>query len=105
MSSRAARVWLTLIVRLLVVIPLLTPSAAHAQEPQPLVARKIPEPRPWTDADYAGIPASSHPEVLTWERAYTLALIQYRMPTNERVLAETLDPKSIDEQAKGLGVA
>jgi hypothetical protein len=78
----------------------------HAQQEKVVEGLKIPEPKAWTDADYAGIPASSHPEVLTWERAYTLALIRHRnpQPAGGRVLAETLDPKALADQAERLGV-
>jgi hypothetical protein len=75
-------------------------SAAKAGETIKVVAPKV-----WTDADYAGIPAASKPEILTWERAYMLALIRHRTPFKERVEAETFDPKAVDEQAKKLGVA
>jgi hypothetical protein len=55
------------------------------------------------DKEIAGLSASSHPEVLTWERVYALALVRARRGPGLR--AEALDPKVIAEQAKRNGVA
>jgi hypothetical protein len=59
------------------------------------------------DTHAAGLSEGSRPEVLTWERAYDLALIHGRAPRAVRGsgLAPTLDPKALAEQAGRLGVA
>ena len=64
--------------RFLTVILPISPLAVQAQPLEPPGDIKVPKRSVWTDADYAGLPAASHPEVLTWERVYTLALIQLR---------------------------
>lgn len=98
---------------ILVVIGCMLPSAAGAQglparaDPPPeglLISGEAPPP---DDAELAGLPPGSHPAVLTWERAYTLALIRCRAPgpAGPRALAESLDPKTVAEQAGRLGVA
>jgi hypothetical protein len=55
------------------------------------------------DRTLAGLPADGRPEVLTWERAYTLALVRCRSP-RPAALADSLDPKQLAEQAQRLGV-
>ncbi len=55
------------------------------------------------DREAAGFARDSRPDLLTWERVYTLALVRAR--GGHRPLAETLDPKALDEQAARLGVA
>jgi hypothetical protein len=55
------------------------------------------------DKEIAGLSASSHPEVLTWERVYALALVRTRGGPGLR--GEALDPKAIAEQASRHGVA
>ena len=55
------------------------------------------------DKEIAGLSASSHPEVLTWERVYALALVRARGGPGPRALA--LDPKVLAEQAARDGVA
>ena len=55
------------------------------------------------DKEIAGLSASSHPEVLTWERVYALALARTRGGPGLR--GEALDPKAIAEQATRNGVA
>ena len=49
------------------------------------------------DKEIAGLSASSHPEVLNWERVYAMALVRARRGPGLR--AEALDPKAIAEQA------
>ncbi len=49
------------------------------------------------DREIAGLSASSHPEVLNWERVYALALVRARAGPGPR--AEALDPKAVAEQA------
>src|SRR5262249_50954048 len=49
------------------------------------------------DREIAGLSASSHPEVLNWERVYALALVRARGGPGPR--AEALDPKAVAEQA------
>jgi hypothetical protein len=49
------------------------------------------------DKEIAGLSASSHPEVLNWERVYALALVRARGGPGPRALA--LDPKAVAEQA------
>jgi hypothetical protein len=55
------------------------------------------------DKEDAGLSAGSHPEVLTWERVYALALVRARGGVGPR--AEALDPKALDQQATRNGVA
>jgi len=55
------------------------------------------------DKEIAGLSASSHSEVLTWERVYAMALVRARRGPGLR--AEALDPKAIAEQATRNGVA
>ena len=49
------------------------------------------------DREIAGLSASSHPEVLNWERVYAMALARTRGGPGPR--AEALDPKAVAEQA------
>ncbi len=51
----------------------------------------------------AGLSPDSHPELLTWERVYALALVRARR--GHGPLAEALDPKALDDQAARNGVA
>lgn len=62
--------------------------------------------RAWDDRAFAGLPAGSHPEVLTWERAYTLAVVRCRTPrvAGDPALAESLDPKLFAARAERLGI-
>lgn len=55
------------------------------------------------DKEIAGLSESSHPEVLTWERVYALALVPRRGGAEPR--GKALDPKAIAKQAlhKGVG--
>jgi hypothetical protein len=55
------------------------------------------------DKEVAGLPPSSHPEVLTWERVYSLTLVCYRGGPQPRV--DTLDPKALAEEATRNGFA
>lgn len=55
------------------------------------------------DKEVADLSASSHPEVLTWERVYALALVRARGGPGPR--AESLDPKALAEQAARDAVA
>jgi hypothetical protein len=63
--------------------------------------------RAWDDAAFAGLPQGTRPEVLTWGRAYTLALVRCRSPrpANDRAPAGLLDPTVLARQAERLGVA
>src|SRR4051794_3268453 len=49
------------------------------------------------DTAAAGLPTGSRPEVLTWERVYTLALVRRR--AGGGALSEVLDAKALAEQA------
>jgi hypothetical protein len=77
------------------------------QTPKVHELARILQPRPPTslevDKQIAGLSASSHPEVLTWERIYALALVRARRGPGLR--AEALDPKALAEQATRNGVA
>ena len=55
------------------------------------------------DKEVAGLAAGRHPEVLTWERVYALALVRARGGAGPRT--ESLDPKALAEQAARYGVA
>ncbi len=55
------------------------------------------------DKEVAGLAAGRHPEVLTWERVYALALVRARGGARPRT--ESLDPKALAEQAARYGVA
>jgi hypothetical protein len=55
------------------------------------------------DKETAGLSANSHPEVLTWERVYTMALARTRGGPGPRGAA--VDPKAVAEQAPQDGVA
>ncbi len=63
--------------------------------------------RAWDDAALAELPAGTRPEPLTWERAYTLALVRYRSPrlANGQAPAVSLDPATLARQAERLGVS
>jgi hypothetical protein len=79
------------------------PNAKAVAPTDRLVPNEI---QAWDDGAFAGLPPGSHPEVLTWEHAFTLALVRCRTPrpAGERALAESLDPKVLAEQARGLGI-
>jgi hypothetical protein len=67
-----------------------------------------PAPRlTWDDAAFAGLPPGARPELLTWERAYTLALVRLRAPrpAKGQAPAASLDPPALARQAERLGVA
>jgi hypothetical protein len=55
------------------------------------------------DKEVVGLAPGSRLDILTWERAYALALVRVR--DSRGGLAEALDPKALDEQAARLGVA
>ncbi len=58
---------------------------------------------PELDKQAAGLPADSRPELLTWERVYTLALVRAR--TDHAAAASSLDPQALAAAANRLGVA
>jgi hypothetical protein len=70
------------------------PPAAH--ELAHLLQHHVP-PSLDVDKEIAGLSASSHPEVLNWERVYALAVVRARGGPGPRALA--LDPKAVAEQA------
>jgi hypothetical protein len=55
------------------------------------------------DKEVVGLAPGSRLDILTWERAYALALVPVR--DSRGGLAEALDPKALDERAARLGVA
>ena len=56
--------------------------------------------------EIAGLPSSSHPEVLTWERVYMLALVRARSAADkDKWNPSTLDPKVLADLAAQHGVA
>jgi hypothetical protein len=55
------------------------------------------------DKEVAGLSASSHSEVLNWERVYSLALVRSRGAPRPRV--DALDPKALAEEATRNGFA
>ena len=86
------------------------PPRAEGEKDQPPKAHELAHllqqhisPSLEVDKEIAGLSASSHPEVLTWERVYALALARTRGGLGPR--AEALDPKAIAEQATRNGVA
>jgi hypothetical protein len=76
--------------------PLKAHELAQIMEPQVPSSLNV-------DKEVAGLSAGSHPEVLTWERVYALALVRARGDPGPR--AEVLDPKALAEQATRNGVA
>lgn len=89
--------------------PRLPPRPEGEIDPIPAaheIARELHLHRPPSlevDKEVAGLPKSSHPEVLTWERVYTMALVRARGGPGGR--AEALDPRALAEQAARNGVA
>ncbi len=69
---------------------------AHILQPRPPTSLEV-------DKQIAGLSANSHPEILTWERVYALALVRARRGPGPR--AQALDPKDLAEQATRNGVA
>ncbi len=54
--------------------------------------------------ELAGLPEGTRAEVLTWERAYKLALVRARtVPGKEARREATLDPRRLDEEANRAG--
>jgi hypothetical protein len=64
---------------------------------------QVPPRSPDSDKQLAGLPADSRPELLTWERVYTLALLRARAGPMRG--AEVLDPKVLADLAERHGVA
>jgi hypothetical protein len=63
---------------------------------------QLPPQSPNADNEVAGLSTVGRPELLTWERIYTLALVRARAGGTRR--AEVLDPKALAETAARLGV-
>jgi hypothetical protein len=76
------------------------PVTAH--ELARLMNLHVPPSLEW-DKEAAGLPETSHPEFLTWERVYALALVRARGAPGPR--AEALDPKALAEKGKQYGIA
>jgi hypothetical protein len=57
---------------------------------------------PELDKENAGLPGNSRPEILTWERVFTLALIHHRAADGRTV--ETLIPSELATKAKQHGI-
>jgi hypothetical protein len=76
--------------------PLRAHELAHLLQPHVPLSLEV-------DKEIAGLPASSHPEVLTWEQVYALALVRGRGGPRPRV--DALDPKALAEEATRYGVA
>ena len=56
--------------------------------------------------EIAGLPSSGHPELLTWERVYTLALVRARSASaKDKWNASALDPKVLADRAGQYGIA
>ncbi len=75
-------------------------------EAQSLVAiffPKLPTPTLGSDKEIAGLYTSSHPDLLNWERVYTLALARARIGPAPN--AEVLDAKGFAEMAERNGIA
>jgi hypothetical protein len=65
-----------------------------------IVDTLVPEPSPdWQEI--AGLPRSSRPELLTWDRVYLLALVHGR--DGRKGLAEALDPRALAAKARQQG--
>lgn len=58
---------------------------------------------PTMDTELIGLHAQATLELLTWDRAYALALVRAR--SGSTTVAETLDPQALAEQARRHGVA
>ena len=82
-------------------------QAVQVRPPDALDLAQIMEPHVPSsqeiDKETAGLSPDNHPELLTWERVYALALVRARGGREPH--AETLDPKALEEQAAGKGVA
>jgi hypothetical protein len=55
------------------------------------------------EKEIAGLAKASNPELVTWDRAYTLAVVRAR--AGNGALLQTLDPAALDKQADRLGMA
>ncbi len=91
---------------------LVAPSLADSQNPPSRMAAAAPDlatlvaPRvfssPELDNESAGLAPNSRPEVLTWERVFTLALVHFR--GGDSRIADALVPAQLAARAKQHGV-
>jgi hypothetical protein len=63
----------------------------------------LPPRQTLTENDAAGLSKATHPEILTWDRIYALALVRAR--THRGAFVPLLDPAALGEEAARLGVA
>jgi hypothetical protein len=87
--------------------PAAPPPGARDAQPKGIFVRARAE--PWNDVAMAGLPSGSHPEVLTWKRAYILAVVRCRTQRAAgkglRPRAPSLDPTLLTRQAGQVGFA
>jgi hypothetical protein len=83
--------------------PIPQPGKMNAGEAVGLSGILVPIIPPTSDKEVAGLSPSSRPGLLTWQRAYALALVRDR--DGREAFAEVLDPNALDAQAARLGVA
>ncbi len=76
------------------------PAQAAGELSHPIVLNVVAS--PVSENEIAGLPIGSHPEILTWDRAYSLALIRAR--TRRGAFSPTLDPAALAEEAARHGV-
>ena len=83
------------------------PPAPAASDGQRAVSLRelvlMPQVPPTSEKELAGLSERASAEVLTWERAYTLALVRTR--SGGTTATESLDPQALAEQARRHGVA
>ncbi|MGO9921304.1 MAG: hypothetical protein ACLQIB_42250 [Isosphaeraceae bacterium] len=79
----------------------LSPMQAGAPGLEFLVAPRVNS-APDLDTQIAGLPGNSRPEVLSWERVFTLALVRFR--AGDGRIADALVPSELAARAKRNGV-
>src|SRR4051794_20055514 len=80
------------------------PPAPPAGQLQEVARPRLPR---MDDAEVAGLPAGSRPEILNWERVYRLALARSRSARQGESgsFSETLDPEALEDQSRRFGLA
>jgi hypothetical protein len=85
--------------------PQVVAGPVDPQQPVEAVDGVIVIPRRQTlpESEAAGLSKATHPEILTWDRIYALALVRAR--THRGAFVPLLDPAALAEEAARLGVA
>ncbi len=76
------------------------PAGEAGERPQSIVPHVVAAPA--ADKEIAGLPTGSQPEILTWDRVYTLALIRAR--ARRGAFLPTLEPAALTEEASRQGI-